>query len=404
MRALLLLALVASTVSAQDFDPGFTVAISPFATPFLPLSTEAQAVAEAGAFGRAEDPLRLLDNPALLADFSDGVRVSGHLMDTWLGVDDLEASGGAIAGGLRTRMGGVPATVGVGLAVGTFSQPPVTLIDVDGTELATVPEGGERVLALGVGMGLEGPVRVRLGGAVRSLRSQPLFHIERDPLGVPSPSYESERATAVAADLGLDVTAPFGRWLRLAPAPGTDVVLDVTLGYALRGIAVSGDAPPGYLAEAERQPTAGAAFRTGLDVALDTPTPLRAVEAEYLTGAEDPGADAWGNLTASHVLLGQGDTDLTVVHRAARMTFGETLTLSRGAFEGANFVARESWGLGLSTAGALRLVGRLADRPDLHALGSRFDLRYTYAEYEFDPDGSPFGTAPAHGVVLRVRP
>ena len=37
-------------------------------------------------------------------------------------------------------------------------------------------------------------------------------------------------------------------------------------------------------------------------------------------------------------------------------------------------------------------------------LGGRFDLRYTYAEYTFDPDGSPFGYTPAHGVVLRVRP
>ena len=404
MRPLLLSLLFASAAFGQTVDPGFTVVTSPYSTPFLPLSTEAQAVAEAGAFGHAEDPLRLLDNPALLADFADGVRVSGHLLTDWLGVGDLSSSGAAVAGGVRTRLGGLPTSVGVGLAYGAFSQPRYDVYDEDGILLGTFPEGSDDVLALGVGVGIEGPVRVRVGGSVQSLRSQPLYANDpSDPISLAGDPFE--RATATAADLGLDVTLPLGRWLQPEPtAGGIGLVLDATVGYALRGLALSGEAPVGYAPNAERRPTAGLALRGAAVVGARSAAPLHAVEVEFLTGAEDPGADAWGDLSASNVLLGANPDENAVVHRALRATVGEALTLSRGTMEGASLVPRASWGLGVNVGGALRLAGVALDRPDLYGLGRRFDLRYTYAQYTFDPDDSPFGDTPAHGVVLRVRP
>ena len=403
MRALLVSFLVASAALAQDVDPGFSVAITPYVTPFVPLSTEAQAVAEAGAFGRVDDPLRLLDNPAVLADFTDGVRVSGHLLTDWLGVD-ISSSGGAVAGGVRTRLGGLPASVGVGLAYGAFSEPALVVTDAQGREIGEIPESDDEVLALGVGVGIEGPVRVRLGGSVQSLRSRQLYAGDlSQPTSFDEGSFERARATA--ADLGVDVTLPIGRWLRPTPtASGLGVVLDATVGYALRGLAISGEAPSGYAGDVERRPTAGASLLGAVDVGLGSPMPLRAVQAEFLTGAEDPGADTWGDLSASNVLFGSNPDENAVVHRALRATLGEALVLSRGVFEGATFVPRESWGVGLNVGGALRLAGVVLDRPDLHRLGGRFDLRYTYAEYTFEPGDSPFGDTPAHGVILRVRP
>ncbi|WP_420455849.1 hypothetical protein [Rubrivirga sp.] len=402
MRALALSLLFAVGVFAQDVDPGFTVVVSPYLTPFVPLSAEAQAVAEAGAFGHTEDPLRMLDNPAVLAGFGDGVRVSGHLLTDWLGADDLQSAGGAVAAGWRATLAGLPATVGVGLAYGSFRQPVFDpLADGFPTELPAADEiqhDWERTVSLGVGVGVEGPVRVRAGVAGRSLRSVPLFDVF-------APEPGGERASALVADLGLDVTAPVGRWLQPEPtAAGVRGVIDVTLGYALLGIGLTeSDAPSGYFAQPERQAMAGISLRAGVDVRQRSATPLRAVEAEFLTGAEDPGAAAFG-LSASNVLLGADPSSQAVVRRAGRLTLGETVALSAGTMEGATFVERDSWGFTISAGGALRLVGALADRPDLHALGGRFDLRYTYARYTFDPGPDPFATTPAHGLVVRVRP
>ncbi len=403
MRARLLLLVFALSASAQDVDPGFTVLSSPYGTPFVPLSAEAQAVAEAGAFGHTEDPLRMFDNPAVLADFGDGVRVSGQLLTDWLGAEELESAGGAVATGLRTTLAGVPATVGVGLAYGAFRQP---VFDPFAGGFPTEPLAADeirydwdRAVSLGVGVGVEGPVRVRAGVAGRSLQSALLF-------GVFDPEPEGRRARALVADLGLDVTAPVGRWLQPEPtAAGVQGVIDVTLGYAYLGAGLSENDPPrGYLATPRHQATAGLSLRTGVDVRQRSATPLRAVEAEFLTGAEDPGAAAFG-LSASNVLLGADASDSrALTRRAVRLTLGEVVAVSAGTMAGANFVERDSRGVTLSAGGALRLVGALRDRPDLHALGDRFDLRYTYARYTFDPGRDPFGPTPAHGLVLRVRP
>ena len=398
MRLLLLALLATSAVAAQD--SGFTVVFPPYVTPYLPLSTDAVAVAEAGAFGRTDDPLRMLDNPAVLADFADGVTLSGHVLPEWLGLGgDYRSAGGAIAGGLRTRLGGLPTSVGVGLAYGSFTSPNYATAGVEG-EFVPVPpfrEDRDQVVALGVGVGVEGPVRVRVGAAGRSLRSVPLL---------PAPTFigDAERAHALVADLGVDVTAPVGQWIQGAPSDdGVRAILDVSLGYAVRGLAISGEAPAGYLSTPGHQPSAGVALLVGAEVGARSATPLRVAEAEFLTGAEDPGAAAFG-LSAANVFLGSDPSDQALVRRAGRLTLGETLTLSRGSMAGGSLVARDGWGVAVSAGGALRLAGAVAGRPDLSRLGERLDLRYTYAAYTFEPGESPFGGTPTHGLVLRVRP
>lgn len=399
MRALLVSLVLATSAFAQDVDPGFAIQVSPYVTPFVPLSTEALAVAEAGAFGHAEDPLRMLDNPALLADFDDGVRVSGHLLNDWLGATDLVSSGGAVAGGLRTALFGAPASVGVGLAYGTFRAPYVDPL-ADGP---SPPDGvvhadelvfdRDRVVSLGAAVGIEGPVRVRVGAAGRSLRSIPLS----------AGDGASDRARAFVADVGVDVTAPLGRWLQPEPtASGRRAVLDLTLGYAALGIRVAENDPPHpYYARTDAQATAGISLRAGLDTGLDAATPLRAVEAEFLTGAWDPGAALFG-LSAANVVFGEGGADdKALVRRAVRLTLGETLVLSAGIAEGGNFVERNAVGVALDLGGALRLAGVLGGRADRYALGRRVGVRYTFARDAYDGD---FAVATSHGLTVRLRP
>ncbi|WP_412061408.1 hypothetical protein [Rubrivirga sp. IMCC45206] len=394
---LALVALLGPAAAAQQ-----STVHTPYVTPYLPLSAEAQAVAEAGAFGPTADPLRMLDNPAVLADFAGGVSVSGELTPRWLGFEDISTAGFAVAGGIRGTLAGRPASIGVGLAAGAFSLPPFVLTDVQGIELGVFDPGLDRTLALGVGGAVDGPVRVRAGASLRRLTSG----AQLGTIG------DDDRARATAADLGVDVTLPLGRWLQPAPgADGTRFDVELTAGYALRGLGLADSAPtydPDLVfgirpsATVQRTPAAGIRLLTAVELNAGTPRAFRVVGLEVLTGAEDPGAELFG-LSAANVLLGAGDeSDQVLTRQAGRLSLGETVTLSLGAMRGASFVSRESSGATLSIGGALRGVGRLRNDNALIALGTRYDLRYTYARYTFGENS--FDASAAHGLVLRVRP
>lgn len=295
----------------------------------------------------------------------------------------------------------MPASVGVGLAFGSFDQSPFPITLPDGPDLDDFDPGRDETLALGLGAALGGPVRVRAGGALRRYTSSAFF----------GSSVPDERATALTADLGIDLTAPVGRWIMPTHDGGFQLVGDVSAGYALRGIGLSESSVefgsgvfnygpvPGA---ADRTPTAGVSLLVGFDAGVGTPWVLRGASVEFLTGAEDRGAAYWG-LSAENVLLGAGaDGDQILTRRGYRLALAEVVTLSSGTMGGASFSRRDSRGATLSLGGALRVAGLLTARRDLHALGRRLDLRYTYATYSFDDDS--FETFAAHGLTLRARP
>ncbi|WP_412069287.1 hypothetical protein [Rubrivirga sp. IMCC43871] len=402
---LLALAVLLAPAAAAQQSTVFT----PYVTPYLPLSAEAQAVAEACAFGPTADPLRMLDNPAVLAGFADGVTVSGELSPRWLGYDDTSSAAVSIAAGVRGTLAGRPASIGVGVAVGTFSVPPFTGVfapegptsDAQGPGRVDFDPGLDRTVALGGGGAVEGPVHVRAGASVRRLTSGALYGTVGD----------DDRARATVADLGLDVTLPVGRWLQPAGARGARFDVELTAGYALRGLGLADSAPTYDPLSAfgvtpsgavQRTPSAGIRLLTAVELDAGTPRAYRVVALEVLTGAEDPGAQFWG-LSAANVLLGAGDeSDQVLTRQAVRLSLAETVTLSLGAMRGGSVVPRESSGVTLSVGGALRGIGRLADNALPARLGERFDLRYTYARYTFG--NNSFEPSPAHGVVLQVRP
>lgn len=205
----------------------------PYVTPYVPLSAEAQAVAEAGAFGATADPLRMLDNPAVLADFAGGLSVTGDRIPNWFDLDGFSTTAVAVAGGIRTSVAGMPASVGVGVAYGSFDQPVLPLTDATGGPLGDFDAGRDETLALGIGGAIAGPLRVRAGASLRHYSSGAFVGAREG----------DERASALTADLGIDVTAPVGRWLMPTHDGGFQLVTDVSAGYALRGIALSETAP-----------------------------------------------------------------------------------------------------------------------------------------------------------------
>ena len=398
MRALLALVVlaVAPLPAAQVETPSVS-----YATPFLPLSSEALAVAEAGAFGPTSDPLRMLDNPALLADFAGGVSVSGDLIPDWLGFDAISVRGLAVAGGKRVTVGGLPVALAAGLAYGAFDSSPGLITDDQGNSLGVFDPGADQTLAVGIGAAVGGPVRVRVGTSVRGYASE----------AFPTPEGGEGRVRSLAADVGLDVTAPVGRWIMPTPADGFQLVADVTAGYALRGIGISESSLDvefaGFVSTVsgrpDQTPSAGVTVLLGLDAGVGTPHAMRGASLEFLTTADDAsGADFWG-LSATNVLLGAGgEFDRAVVRRGYRLTLAETLTLSMGRLRGASFVERESAGATLSLGGALRLAGALGAGEEVSEVGRRVDLRYTYAAYTFRDDRSPFGRTASHGLTLRA--
>ena len=404
MRTLFLLIACSVGASAQ-----VATSFSPYATPFVPFSAEAQAVGEAGAFGQTSDPLRMLDNPAVLADFAGGVSISGDRIPDWLSVGSVSTRAFAMAGGVRSSIAGMPASVGAGLTYGSFDASPYPVTEVDLLTLTVVDgeefdPGRDETVALGLGAAVDGPVRVRAGASLRRYSSAE-FHRARAG---------SERAKALTADLGVDVTAPLGRWIMPTPDGGFRLVTDLSLGYALRGIGLSESdlvfdpevfGIGAFSGAVGRSPSAGLSLLVGFDAGLGTRWAFRGASVEFLTGAEARGANVWGGISAENVLLGVGDEgDQILTRRGYRLALAEVLTLSRGSMRGANFGERASWGATVSAGGALRLAGMLGAGEALHPLGRRLDLRYAYARFTFDGEGSPFGTTVAHGLTLRLTP
>ncbi len=394
MRALLLslLACSLSPVAAQASASEF-----PYLTAFLPLSAEAQAVAEAGAFGPTSDPLRMLDNPAVLADFAGGASLTGDRLPRWLGFPGYSSTALGIAGGTQTQAAGVPVSVGIGLAYASVRQPSSVATDDQGNVIGDFDPGLDQSVAFGAGGAVDGPLRIRAGASLRHYVSS----------AIPREQGDDTRARSLTADLGLDVTAPVGRWIMPSPDGGFQLVADVTAGYALRGLELTATSVPSDFGsvsgQAGRTPSAGVHVLVGFDTALGTRLAFRGASFEFMTTSDDPGAELWG-MSARSVLLGTADENGSdLARRGYRLTLAETLTFSGGSSRGASFVGREGQGATFSLGGALRLAGLLGAGDGVHDLGRRFDVRYTYAAYTF-PGDVPFDRTVGHGLTLRVRP
>ena len=383
--AALLVALSASPAAQRDVPGDERVSTSAFVTPDFPRSAEGRALVRAGVFGRAHDPVRMLDNPALLADLADGLRVSGAFAPSVFDLDNIDGGAAAVSGGRTVQVVGQSVAVAVGVAgqVAAF-QPSRTVGEPDPST------NREWAGALGVGAAYDGPVRVRAGVSGRYLRSTDY------PTTLPTMGgeVETDRARAVTADLGLDVTAPVGRWLRPEPsASGSRIVLDLGVGYVVRNATLYDDPiqlertlPPNSAPQEIGTPDVdagvGLAALVGLDVRTRT-TPLRAVSLEAF--AEPREFDGFGD------------------RYGLRLTLAEAVAVSGGR-------AGDLYGVGvaLSVGGALRALAALDGDRQRYDRAGRFDLRYTSAHsgtvFGSSTDGRTFDSlGDVHGLVLTVR-
>ena len=374
--AALLIGTSASPVAQDTEIPGDeTGGFGVFFSSFLPTSADAPAILRTGRFGGAHDPMRMLDNPGLLADVADGFRASGLLLPDLYRIDNIDVGAVAASGGREVQIGGQSFAVGVGVAG--------QVVSFDETERSDGDH--ERTVALGVGLGYEGSVRVRVGASGQYL--QTVNYLTADG---------EERPRAVLADLSADVTAPVGRWIQPEPtASGNRLVLDLGVGYVLQDATLSdrsvrvpspfSGVPGAVFGAPGSASTVGVSGEIGLDVRART-TPLRAVGADVFAESGEF-TDAWG----------------------ARLSLAETLTLS-GAWRDDE---QSALGVSLSVGGALRALAALDGDRQRYEQSGRFDLRYTFSRrYNrtriVSPSGRTLGDASpngdAHGLVLSYRP
>lgn len=383
LPAVLGFTLLVSAAQAQPRDvPGDESAGGTFATDTaLPFSAEGQGLAGAGLFGRTEDPMRVIENPAFLGTLGRGIRLSGIQTPDLNGISSIDLRSAALTVGTERMVAGTLLTIAAGLTVGDLASEPVSL---PGFEEETT----NRVTGLAVGVGWEGPVRVRAGIGGRSLVASGTF-----TTGPSGDETRTVRTSALAADLAADVTLPLGTWILPNRDAGPWLAFDVTAGGAVRGLPLA----TGYSLTPEN----------------DSVEPLRvapdrspAVGASALVGV-GIGPRARPLLVGS--LEGMADevtyNDDTVHLRGARLTLLETVSVSVGSLNGDSFLPRTTTGVGLSVGGLLRALGTLTDDARLYGFGERFDLRYDLADQRFEDDGDGiFGDAQTQGVTLRYRP
>ncbi|MEL6770577.1 MAG: hypothetical protein AAFP18_05895 [Bacteroidota bacterium] len=288
----------------------------------------------------------------------------------------------------------------------------------------------QRAWSVGVGVGYAGPVKTHLGVTLRRLDAG--FDVEGGSTESDGLEEFRNATTAVTAfDLGILVRAPIAQLAGLRTRDAeTGLALDATLGYALSGLGRRNATDAGLTNEGplSRRVRLGWSAQVGYDLDFGG-GPVRVVELTGVAQADrgllrdrvagDYAAPFVNPLAA---LTGQGrSTEMGVVEREGTFTaviteYGyvgrlgvelslvETVMLRLGRHQGEmefqcdgdQVGACETFGIELSTGGALRALGGVLDQPRWHALGHRLDLRYTYASH---PIADAF-----HVLTLRVAP
>ena len=356
--ALLVLALAAAALPARAQDPVFT------ALPVL----EIPAVPDLGGATAArttDDPRSVLQNPALLGLTSGSVRhaTAAAPSTTWFGEQTMSvgaASFGFDAGRL---------SVGVGLAQGTLRTDGRTL--ADGSRYAPT----DRYRALGVGVATRGPVRAALGAMARYVTTTDAPYWTGE-------SFRADQLSGVTADLGAAVSADLAALTALPDVAGLRPALEVTAAYAQQHLGGT-VRYSGYQHQSlPRLASLGWSATGGLDAPLGGTT-LRLLEAEVAAQTEGSlvrrrdgrteYALVTGGLSPLDALRGSG-TDVATGRRGLRLTLAETVTVSRGRFDGWGYTDAQTRSFEVGTAGLFTLLASTDPSGPVAGLG-RFDLR-----------------------------
>jgi len=312
-----------------------------------------------------DDPRAAIQNPALLGLSASSTRQATAATPSaqWFGEQNV----GVGAASMGVELGRFD--VGVALSQGTQSADARLLSD------GTSYDPTDRYRALSLGAATRGPVRIALGATSRYVTTTdaPRWTGERFEIG---------NLRGVTMDLGLAASADVAELANLPTVSGLQPALDVTAGYALSHM--SGTVRyHGYDKQSlPRTATLGWSAVGGLDKTLGS-TPLRVVELEVAAQAdhslvhEDAAGTSYdwvvGSLSAADVLLGTGD-ERTTGRRGLRLDLAETLSLSRGRFDGWGYTDAQTRTVEVSTSGLFKLLSASSTNGPLSDL-RQLDLR-----------------------------
>ncbi|MEM9997412.1 MAG: hypothetical protein AAF809_06890 [Bacteroidota bacterium] len=353
----------------------------PVALTFLDLPT-APALNALGGTGVAEafgDPYGFLYNPAHLGGFEGEAALATYpgAVD-WLGLG-LDASSMAASGGVSLRGIGLPVSLGLGVARTTldFGTVPVT------NTASFAPQ--DRYTAVGLGLGLDLPVRVQLGANLRFVTSEEAIGVDADGTVL------TGEIQGTTLDVGALVEAPVLGLLGVAQQADFRPALDLAVGYAQ--VHVGGEVGSGAFAQPLPRMarlgyavTFGLDHRTRLDAYIQLVEATVAIQAEHqLTRVAADGAVSYepvlGDLNLlDNALLGRG-SDITTARRGLRLTFFETFGLHYGYFDGFGYDARRTSGFEVRLGGALRVYALSTGNERLAALAERYDVSFSTATY-----------------------
>ena len=294
-----------------------------------------------------DDPRAALQNPALLGLSASSTRQATAATPSaqWFG----EQSVGVGAASVGLDLGQF--TVGATLSQGTQSSDARTLSD------GTAYDPTDRYRALSLGAATQGAVQMAVGTTARYVTTTdaPRWTGER---------FEIADLRGVTMDLGLAASANVAELANLPSVSGLQPALDVTAGYALSHM--SGTVRyHGYEKQSlPRTATLGWSAVGGLDKTLGS-TPLRVVELEVAAQAdhslvhEDAAGTSYdwvvGSLSPADALLGTGG-ERTTGRRGVRLELAETLSVSRGRFDGWGYDDAQTRSIEVSTAGLFKLL------------------------------------------------
>jgi hypothetical protein len=375
--------------AALAFLPGARAQDLPLtALPFLEISPSpsANAIGGAGVALAEADPYGFLYNPARLGLAARDARAFTALYPggstDWLAFGDLQVGSAALGAGFDLTAGGLPLTAGVGLGHTALRFGERVAVDDEGTPLGAY-EPVDRYYALSVGAATTGAARVGLGLTGRLVTST-------DRVVVSDDGVATTNIWGFTFDVGLLAEADVARLLgrpRLGPVRPA---ASVSAGYAQKNI--GGEVGYSGFPQAPLPRTAflGWSARAGLDLPTKAGG-LRLVEGEVAVQAEHslvrpanaPGYYNYQLFIGSldpleNGFLGEGNAVVTG-RRGWRVSLAETVTYSRGGFDGWGFDHVRTHGLGVRLAGPLKAAALLSGSDALADLAGRFDLRLTHA-------------------------
>ncbi|MDX1439308.1 MAG: hypothetical protein R3284_05345 [Rubricoccaceae bacterium] len=360
------------------------------ALPFLeiPPSPGINALGGAGVALSTSDPHAFLYNPAQLGIAARETRAAGTLYPggsiDWLAVGDLSVGSTALTAGVDFRDSGLPLAAGVGLAQTALHFGDRIFVNDEG-EAVDSYEPLDRYYALSLGAATTGPLRLGIGSTVRHISTTDRVTFDGETASATTLSGFSFDVGALAQ---ADITSLFGNPLLGTASPR--VVASVGYSQSNIGGTIS-YSNQGTSSPMPRTARLGWSLSAGFDMPLDDQT-LRflqgdfSVQAEHLLVREERrGSYTYepflGNLDiVRNGFLGRGDDTITA-RKGLRISLIETLSISRGQFDGWGFDDVETTGVEFHLAGPLKILASILEDNRIAAFAQTYDVRFTHTSY-----------------------